>query len=370
MKISIYNYEEFILDFLEGNLSEQKETEMLLFLEQNPHLQSEIDGLLDESLILTADETIVFENKIILKHHDDSAMIGFRRIWPPVMLLAAAIFALFAMNENVWNKSLNIEQKPIFSQQNHFKIDTAAAIEDTLCKIVNKATYLADNQGVIKNKITKNKPEYNHNIQNPIEKPKSLKPKEKPTKKNIMVATNEKTNHGNVLEQVATINDDAQQTAFIFEKPKPKVNAVEVQPIETLVKKASVSSIASLPMRNVTQLEVNTTTEFLNIKQVIVAVENKEENVKNQSEKQDVQQRKLPFDAEELTSDIVSKVFRKQKQSKNKEFSLLNDLKSAFVPEAYSNDTEQVTTAIHISVPVESKSFRFIQKVWKKQQDQ
>ena len=70
MKISIQNYEAFVLDFLEGNLSEQKQAEMLLFLEQNPHLQTEIDDLLDENLVLTADETIVFEDKSILKKQE------------------------------------------------------------------------------------------------------------------------------------------------------------------------------------------------------------------------------------------------------------------------------------------------------------
>ena len=369
MNISIHNYEEFILDFLEGNLSEQKEAEMLLFLEQNPHLQSEIDGLLDENLILTADESIVFENKEILKHHDESAMIGFRRIWPPIMLLAAAIFAIFAMNKNVWNNSLNIENKPILSYQNALKIDTTA-IEDTLCKIVNERLYLAENQSVIENKIVKNK--LKNNTQNPIVKPKNLQA-EKPTKTRFATAaTSKKASHGYAFVPTAkNANVMTQQTVADYEKPKQKTLAVDVSVTENLKNRTvSVSPLASLPMRNVVLIDENVTNEFPNVKQAVATIGHNEINLKKQAEKQEILPFKLPLDTEELTSDIVSRVLPKQKRLKNSEFSLLNELKTAFVPEAYSDDTEQITTAIHISVPVESKSFQFIQKVWKKHQNQ
>ena len=369
MNISIHNYEEFILDFLEGNLSEQKETEMLLFLEQNPHLQSEIDGLLDENLILTADESIIFENKDILKHHDESAMIGFRRIWPPMMLFVAAILAIFAMNKNVWNNSLNINQNPIFSQQqnntNHLKIDTIV-IEDTLCKIVGKSVYLAENQLVIENKNSKNK------TQNPIVKSKNLQA-EKPTKTAFAIAaTSKKASHGNAFMSVAkNANTTIHQTAVVFEKPKQKTTIIDVSATKKLKKRTvSVLPIASLPVRNVVLIDENVTNEFPNAKQAVATIGNDKINLKKQAEKEEILPLKLPLDTEELTSDIVSRVLPKQKRLKNGEFSLLNELKTAFVPEAYVDDTEEITTEIHVSVPVESKSFQFIQKVWKKHQNQ
>ena len=38
-RISIFNYEAFYLDFLEGNLSEEDHALFLLFLEENPELK-------------------------------------------------------------------------------------------------------------------------------------------------------------------------------------------------------------------------------------------------------------------------------------------------------------------------------------------
>ena len=44
-RISIFNYEAFYLDFLEGNLSEEDTALLLVFLEENPHLKVEDEEL-------------------------------------------------------------------------------------------------------------------------------------------------------------------------------------------------------------------------------------------------------------------------------------------------------------------------------------
>ncbi len=44
-RISIFNYEVFYLDFLEGNLSEEDAALLLVFLDENPHLKVEDEKL-------------------------------------------------------------------------------------------------------------------------------------------------------------------------------------------------------------------------------------------------------------------------------------------------------------------------------------
>ncbi len=60
-KISKHNYEIFILDFIEGNLSEERASELMLFLEKNPDLKKEAEGI--ENIRLNPENNIVFEKK-------------------------------------------------------------------------------------------------------------------------------------------------------------------------------------------------------------------------------------------------------------------------------------------------------------------
>jgi hypothetical protein len=56
MKIDINNYEAFLLDYIEGNLSAEDAAELMLFLEANPALQVDLEGLQD--IIVTPDEIL------------------------------------------------------------------------------------------------------------------------------------------------------------------------------------------------------------------------------------------------------------------------------------------------------------------------
>ena len=63
-KINKSNYEEFMIDYLDGTLSAEREAELLLFLEANPSIKSELDGL-DEMVLSEVNE--VFECRDCLK---------------------------------------------------------------------------------------------------------------------------------------------------------------------------------------------------------------------------------------------------------------------------------------------------------------
>jgi hypothetical protein len=44
-QISLDNYEIFLVDFLDGQLNDEQQAELMLFLEQHPHIQEELEGL-------------------------------------------------------------------------------------------------------------------------------------------------------------------------------------------------------------------------------------------------------------------------------------------------------------------------------------
>ena len=56
MKINIHNYEAFLLDYIEGNLGAEDAAELMLFLEANPALQVDLEGIQD--IIVTPDEIL------------------------------------------------------------------------------------------------------------------------------------------------------------------------------------------------------------------------------------------------------------------------------------------------------------------------
>jgi anti-sigma factor RsiW len=70
-RINLGNYEAWLLDYAEGNLSAEDTAELLLFMEQHPELQTDVDNLMDFTLpsdeIISAD----FKNQL---HKDDAAL--------------------------------------------------------------------------------------------------------------------------------------------------------------------------------------------------------------------------------------------------------------------------------------------------------
>lgn len=63
-KIDLHNYEAYLLDFSEGNLSDENQMELELFLIQHPELNIDLTEL---SLLLLEEEPINFSNKTNLK---------------------------------------------------------------------------------------------------------------------------------------------------------------------------------------------------------------------------------------------------------------------------------------------------------------
>lgn len=64
MKINRYNYEVFLIDYLDGTLDPSLAGELIVFLEQNPELKNQFNGL--EEVVLV-NEAIYYPNKADLK---------------------------------------------------------------------------------------------------------------------------------------------------------------------------------------------------------------------------------------------------------------------------------------------------------------
>lgn len=73
ININIYNYEEFVLDYLEGNLSPEKRDEFVMFINAHPDIKEEIESVQDYEI--SADQ-IEFDDKDLLKKTSDIKDIG------------------------------------------------------------------------------------------------------------------------------------------------------------------------------------------------------------------------------------------------------------------------------------------------------
>jgi hypothetical protein len=69
-RINFNNYEAWLLDYAEENLSAEDTAELLLFMEQHPELQTDVDNLMDFTLTSDEDISADFKNQL---HKDDAA---------------------------------------------------------------------------------------------------------------------------------------------------------------------------------------------------------------------------------------------------------------------------------------------------------
>ena len=77
MKINTHNYEAYLLDFIEGNLSPLDEIELREFVRLHSYLQIDLEKLNDFTLI---PEKINFDKKNLLKENPESAINGISKI--------------------------------------------------------------------------------------------------------------------------------------------------------------------------------------------------------------------------------------------------------------------------------------------------
>ena len=94
--INLKNYEEFALDYLEGNLPSEQRRDFEAFLKTEPEIEAEVLAM-TEILTASADESIIYENKErLLKEEEGAKIIVLNtRFWYRASIAVAAIGLLF-----------------------------------------------------------------------------------------------------------------------------------------------------------------------------------------------------------------------------------------------------------------------------------
>lgn len=120
MKITLANYEEFVLDFLEGNLQQEDERVFSIFLDQHPDIREEIEGV--DKFVLTPDYGISYPNKNSLYHKDKIIYFRFGKM---KRLVAAAVAFLIVSTASffLWKSTFTRNQDMLANQK--ILIDTS-----------------------------------------------------------------------------------------------------------------------------------------------------------------------------------------------------------------------------------------------------
>ena len=92
MKITMQNYEEWMIDYIEGNLTPEQEKAMHEFLAFHPELRAELE--LFNHTRLTP-ETVAFPDKAALKHEEPAGRVITMFSWVRYAAAAAAVVAVF-----------------------------------------------------------------------------------------------------------------------------------------------------------------------------------------------------------------------------------------------------------------------------------
>ena len=92
MKITIQNYEEWMIDYIEGNLSHAQEMQLTEFLEYHPELKADLE--LFNQTKLQADTHVVYAHKESLKKAESGRVIPMMS-WVKYASAIAAAFMLF-----------------------------------------------------------------------------------------------------------------------------------------------------------------------------------------------------------------------------------------------------------------------------------
>ncbi len=140
MNITRSNYEEFVLDYLEGTLSEELRLAMQQFLQQNADLQQELSEF--SAIIINPDETIQLPNKanllcdlIALDNYEEYAIDYIEQTLPPETQLAMNLF---------------LETEPLLKNElNNFTLVTASADESVIYEHKEQLKKRASKTGLV-----------------------------------------------------------------------------------------------------------------------------------------------------------------------------------------------------------------------------
>lgn len=113
------NIEAYLLDFVEGNLSNKDKVELILFLKKNPEYKELMEAY-DSSLILVPDKSIVFSNTELLKPKPRKRMFFVAFKYSAMAIAACVLVFLFVSKlviNPVENKNTNQMKDVLVAKQ-------------------------------------------------------------------------------------------------------------------------------------------------------------------------------------------------------------------------------------------------------------
>ena len=75
MKLTQKNYETYLVDYLDGKLTPLEVAELLLFLEQHPHIKAEFESF--DCIVIDKAESEAFPDKQLLKKENSNTLLNF-----------------------------------------------------------------------------------------------------------------------------------------------------------------------------------------------------------------------------------------------------------------------------------------------------
>ncbi len=372
MDINNHNYEEFAIDYLEGNLSPELEEAMQLFLLQNPEIEAELMGL--EEMVLEVDTDIVFpDKKVLLQSEKPVKVIPLYRQWKRYVLPMAGALCLFfvwqvlLLQDGYIGNGVEIvgagESK--MEEKGNLRIDGSEKIGN-----VNVADLEGKNRGVEEERVNNSEMEYN------------LKPKVDAVSSiagNTPSTSNAKNQNGELKRR--TSRESTSKIAAKDEGAKPSL--VSENEVFNEDNRKEVLSFAEDSNLEKEPYKMNGFEGQKTENEAIVVVKDKKEKRQEKERRKSIVLATLPTQSSAVTGEsieVVSVDFRELPQtqtaiadvatveSKNQKSTFLNNLKKAITPEIFSGDEmDESSTGSEVLVAISLKPNQhdFIKKIFK-----
>ncbi|MGB0930033.1 MAG: hypothetical protein ACPGVB_04615 [Chitinophagales bacterium] len=382
MDINNHNYEEFAIDYLEGNLSPKMEEAMQIFLLQNPAIEAELMSL--EEVILEADTSIVFLDKEALLQSEESAKVvplyaSISQKWKRYVLPIAAALCLFF----VWQMLLQtgLEEKNDSGQNGEIVVANGADKElkgESIADLgeVEQEVEVEEEgiEGIEDEKETNSEMKYNlkkkkrkHNSfiadSNPSTENSSITSTESKQKIEKKQTTRVETN-SKIAAKTATLNSDViverehfiedSRGEFVFSERNE--NAAKTEGNRRKVKEEIAANTNKMLTKSI---EIESKRKNENVIALAVLPQQTPTNIIQQSiVATNMKFRELPQTA------IPSMEIEGKKQKST----FLNNLKKAITPEIFAGDEmEESSTGseVLVSISLKPNQHDFIKKIFK-----
>jgi len=363
MDINNHNYEEFGIDYLEGNLSADMEEAMQFFLMQNPEIEAELMGL--EEVVLQPDMEVFFSDKAsLLQLEDSKRIVPLYLQWKRYVLPIAAAFCLFF----VWQMVL---ESPIEGMKNGGIVAVEESGNDYTGEVIEGGNNVAL-EGASNDRNEEGKSgidsEAEYNLKSKAENDESLAA-DRSAKPKVKAAKEVQASSKNELEVLAveeideTVNEGLEGESGVGEL----ASIQEITPIEKVGFEVRENRNQSLEAKKMEQRGEGIAVNGRSLK-----------SKKETTKRPQVVLTALPQKSNEIIEETIAMVegdFRglpemsvENVEVKKQKSTFLNNLKRAITPEVFASGEPYEAnngSDILVSISVKPEQHNFIKKIFK-----